>query len=166
MVVGGIVAIASTFSATAVAEQGKAGTGPNPFRDCGIGGALFPDTHWAAITSNVIWDVGTTAITSATLSPSTCNGSSAKAAKLINDAYDSVIEDTARGRGEYVAALLEIYGCDNSAQPEIIDAIRLSVTGLITADGYSALSQIEKAENYYKAVDSKIRGDFVSSCTA
>ncbi len=44
------------------------GSGPNPFSDCGIGAALFKDTKWAAVSSNVIWDIGTTAVTSATAS--------------------------------------------------------------------------------------------------
>ena len=35
----------------------------NPYTDCGIGAALFPNTNWAAVTSNVIWDAGTTAVT-------------------------------------------------------------------------------------------------------
>ena len=63
----------------------QAGSGPNPFTDCGIGAALFPDTHWAAVTSNVIWDVGTTALTSATASPETCSGAKVEAAMFINE---------------------------------------------------------------------------------
>ena len=45
-------------STVTVAEANKtAGSGPNPYTDCGIGAALFSDTHWAAVTSNVIWDL-------------------------------------------------------------------------------------------------------------
>ena len=46
----------------------------NPYVDCGIGAALFPNTDWAAVTSNVIWDAGTTALISATASEDTCSG--------------------------------------------------------------------------------------------
>ena len=106
----GVAAFGVCISGSALAQDKEAGSGPNPFTDCGIGAALFPNTGWAAVTSNVIWDVGTTAVISATASPETCSGSSAQAAKFINDTYDSVIEDTARGDGEYVATLLEIYG--------------------------------------------------------
>src|SRR5688572_5993856 len=51
--------------AKAPAASKAPGAGPNPFSDCGIGAALFPKTGWAAVTSNVIWDIGTTALTSA-----------------------------------------------------------------------------------------------------
>ena len=53
-------------TATKPADPKAPGSGPNPYTDCGIGAALFPNTHWAAATSNVIFDLGITAITSAT----------------------------------------------------------------------------------------------------
>ena len=34
------------------------------WRDWGIGGMIFSDTSWAAIISNIIWDLGTTATSS------------------------------------------------------------------------------------------------------
>ena len=46
----------------------------NPYTDCGIGAALFPNTNWAAVTSNATWDAGTTAVISATASEDTCSG--------------------------------------------------------------------------------------------
>ena len=49
---------------TAFAEK-KQGSGPNPYVECGIGAAIFPEVHWAAATSNVTWDLGSTALTSA-----------------------------------------------------------------------------------------------------
>ena len=162
----GVAAFGVCVSGGALAQDKEAGSGPNPFTDCGIGAALFPDTHWAAVTSNVIWDVGTTAVISATASPETCEGSSAQAAKFINDTYDSVIEDTARGDGEYVATLLEIYGCEKAVQGDIVDAIRGDVSEIVSADGYDDLSQVEKAESYYKVIDAEVRGAFSASCTA
>lgn len=162
----GVATFGICISGNVLAQDSEVGSGPNPFTDCGIGAALFPDTHWAAVTSNVIWDVGTTAVISATASPETCQGSAAQAAKFINDTYDSVIEDTARGDGEYVATLLEIYGCEKAAQSDIVDAIRGDVSDIVSADGYDTLSQVEKAESYYKVLDAEIRGAFSASCTA
>lgn len=147
-------------------DEKEPGSGPNPFTDCGIGAALFPNTHWAAVTSNVIWDVGTTAVISATASPETCSGSGAKAAKFINDTYDNVLEDTARGDGEYVSTLLEIYSCPSSAQDQIVAAVRGDVANLLAADDYGALTQLQKAERYFLIVDGKIRTQFSDSCTA
>ena len=63
---------ASPLSMAQADVKAKPGSGPNPFSDCGIGAALFPDTSWAAVTSNITWDIGTTALTSATMSPGTC----------------------------------------------------------------------------------------------
>lgn len=162
----GIAAFGVCISGSALAQDKEPGSGPNPFTDCGIGAALFPDTHWAAVTSNVIWDVGTTAIISATASPETCQGSSAQAAKFINDTYDGVIEDTARGDGEYVVTLLEIFGCEKAIQSDIVDVIRRDVSEIISADDYDELSHVEKAESYYNVIDAKVRGSFSASCTA
>ena len=80
----------TTMAPTAHAADAP-GSGPNPFSDCGIGAALFPETKWAAVTSNVIWDVGTTAVASATMSPQTCSGKQAKTAAFIYHTYDSLI---------------------------------------------------------------------------
>ena len=160
----GVAAFGVCFSGSASAQE--AGSGPNPFTDCGIGAALFPDTHWAAVTSNVIWDIGITAVISATASPETCSGSSAQAARFINDTYDSVVEDTARGDGEYVVTLLEIYGCEKTVQSDIVDAIRGDVGEIVSADGYAELPQVKKAESYFLVVDAEVRSTFSASCTA
>lgn len=149
---------------TASAQDKPQGSGPSPFVDCGIGAALFPDTHWAAVTSNIIWDIGTTAVISATASPETCNGKSAKAARFINDTYDNVLEDTARGSGEYVAALLEIYGCEASSQGDIVGAIRGDIGEMLSDEGYSDLTSVEKAEQYFLVIDGEVRGSSAASC--
>ncbi|MEO0576160.1 MAG: DUF3015 family protein [Pseudomonadota bacterium] len=155
------------MSATAMADEEKApGTGPNPFTDCGIGAALFPNTHWAAVTSNVIWDIGTTAVISATASPETCQGGSALAARFINEVYDSVLADTARGDGDHLVALMEIYGCESSVQGDIVNAIRSDVGTSISADGYTSLEPVEKAEQLFHIVDSEIQANYSTSCTA
>lgn len=99
-------------ASTAVAADKRSGTGPNPFKDCGVGAALFTDTAWAAVTSNIIWDLGTTAVTSATASPETCSGKHIQTAKFVIDNYDSLIEETAKGQGENLTAVLDIQGCD------------------------------------------------------
>lgn len=149
----------------AVAQEKKAGSGPNPFTDCGIGAALFPDTHWAAVTSNVIWDAGTTAVISATASPETCEGASAEAAQFIFETYDSVVEETARGSGDHLTALLEIYGCGEDTESAIISAIRPELGELVRTQGYSAQSRLQKSENYFRLVDATVQGSFAGSCS-
>lgn len=160
---GGVLAAGST---AAVAQDKPQGSGPQPFTECGIGAQLFPDTHWAAVTSNVIWDVGTTAIISATASPETCNGKSAQAARLIYDTYDNILEDTAKGDGEYVVALMQVYSCSAESQDALIDVVRSSFSDTVGATDYADMTKLEKAEAYFNVIDAEVRNDFSASCSA
>lgn len=168
----GIISAASAVllvlgcSAAVSAQEKEAGSGPSPYRDCGIGAALFPDTHWAAVTSNVIWDIGTTAVTSATMSPETCSGAAVQAARFINDTYDSVVEETAKGEGDHLIALLEIYGCDSSVHSDIVDAIRPEVGAAVIDESYTSMTHLQKAEQYFQLVDTQVRTAYAQNCAA
>lgn len=166
----GATAILLVFSTTVVlaaeGDEKVPGSGPNPYRDCGIGAALFPNTGWAAVTSNVIWDLGITAITSATASADTCQGSSVVAAHFINDTYENVVADTARGKGDYLTTLLQIYNCDSASHADVIEAIRGDIGENVIQDGYAEMSQLEKSEAYFLVIDSEVRTTFVNNCTA
>lgn len=148
------------------AMAGEAGSGPSPYIDCGIGGALFPDTHWAAISSNVIWDVGTTAVTSATASPETCNGKSVEVAEFINRTYDSLLEDTAKGEGEYVTAVFDIYGCNSVSQSAMIGDLRGMVAVEISTPSYNDKTQLEKSELFYNNVNQVVEKQEAGVCSA
>lgn len=152
---------------TALAAEDKTpGSGPNPFSECGIGAALFPNTAWAAVTSNVIWDVGTTAVTSATASPETCSGKKLEVAKFINETYDSLVVETAVGEGEHVTAMLEIFGCTRAAQPAIVSEIRSSLGQQVGSPEYLTQDHIEKASSYYQALTAVIQAGHAPSCSA
>lgn len=159
-------AILSTQAGVVSAEEGKAGTGPNPFTDCGIGAALFPDTHWAAVTSNIIWDVGTTAVTSATASPETCSGKNVEVAQFISTSYDNLVEDTARGEGEYVTAMLDIYGCSATGRTEVTSEIRAQVGESVGSDEYNSMTNGQKAESYYLIVNDVVTSSPAGTCAA
>jgi len=150
-----ILAAALSFSQTTLA-------GPNPYKDCGIGAALFSNTSWAAVTSNVIWDLGSTAITSATASPETCNGTNVQAAIFIKDTYESLAEETAKGEGEHLATLLNIYSCSTQARPSIIGEIRTNMSQNVSSSAYDSTSHMDKASNYYSIVNTAV----ASKCTA
>ena len=156
------------FSGSAFAEMGDkpVGSGPNPFVDCGIGASLFPDTHWAAVTSNIIWDAGTTALISATASPETCQGSAVVAAKFINETYPTVIEETANGQGEHLSAMLEIFGCSVDSQEGIIQAVRSEMSEKVSSEAYGSMDQLQKSADYYGVVNTTIKTDFAGSCAA
>lgn len=163
-----IIIVITSIGASGIAsadEQKTSGSGPSPYRDCGIGASLFPDTHWAAISSNVIWDLGSTALTSATASPETCNGKGAKVAQFIVDTYANVIDETARGDGEHLTAMLELYGCEAKSHAGIVTAIRPHLAKDVAAPGYQAMTLLEKSERYYLALDEQVRGTFASNCS-
>ena len=149
-------------SPLAMAQAGAPGTGPNPFSDCGIGAALFPNTAWAAVTSNVIWDVGTTAVTSATASPQTCSGKTLKAALFINDTYPQLAEDIARGEGEHLTTVLGILECTGQGRTQAIASTRQMMGRVVTDPGYGEQGHLEKASTLYDVLDSAVK----ASCSA
>lgn len=148
-----MLALAISFSGLTHAQEQAPGSGPNPFSDCGIGAALFPDIHWAAVLSNVIWDIGTTAVTSATASPETCNGAGAKTAQFIFDNYDRLNEETASGGGEHTLAMLNILGCPSDQAANMTQSIRGNMAGVVAHPEYAQWNQSQRAAMYYQAVN-------------
>jgi hypothetical protein len=146
------VAFAASFALPASAADAP-GSGPNPFVDCGIGAALFSETHWAAVTSNVIWDLGSTAVTSATLSPQTCSGKKVKTALFIRDNQQQLVEQFARGEGEHVAAVLEMFSCNAAQSEAAVRAARPAIGAAISAAGYSSQSQLQQAGHLYNTIE-------------
>ncbi|UTW10651.1 DUF3015 family protein [Marinobacterium rhizophilum] len=149
---------ALSLSSATLAETKPVGSGPNPYVNCGIGAALFPTTHWAAVTSNIIWDLGTTAVTSATSSPETCNKRNVEVAQFILETYDNLAEETAQGQGQHLSAMLEILDCRESSQPAVISAVRRQMGEQLGVAGYAEQTRIEKAAIYYDAVNSAAAG--------
>jgi len=143
-----------TFISTAYAADKKAGSGPNPYRDCGIGAALFTDTAWAAVTSNVIWDLGLTALTSATSSPETCSGRNIQTAQFIIDNYGNLIEESAKGEGENLSAVLDIQGCGAAHRSTAVSQIRDNISIVINSDQYLDQELAGKASDLYLIVTS------------
>lgn len=156
-----IMAAALAASGTLLAADAPVkqpiGSGPNPFSDCGIGAAIFKDTAWAAATLNIIWDFGTTAVTSATLSPQTCAKKNVKAAMLIRDSYAQVIEDAARGRGEHLAAVLDTLSCNPSQQGAAAHEVRAGISEAIEAPGFTDQKHLEKAGQLFHIIDQATR---------
>tara|TARA_B100002019_G_C20975969_1_gene453471 strand:- start:117 stop:581 length:465 start_codon:yes stop_codon:yes gene_type:complete len=118
----------------------------NPFTDCGIGAALFPNTDWAAVTSNVIWDVGTTAMISATASEDTCSGGEAQTAKLIHDKLEGLETEIMIGSGDIYAALASSMQCGNA---DISKEIKASYVSVLNNDSYATNTRIKKSESLY-----------------
>lgn len=160
-----LTTVIATSASLASAETGKAGSGPNPFSDCGIGAALFPSTTWAAVISNVIWDIGTTAVTSATASPETCNGKTVQAAQFIIDNYDNLAEETAKGSGEHLTAMLNVLECRADTHGAIISSVRADMADSVAQPAYNEQNLVDKASAYYNSVNSAVVKS-ASSCSA
>jgi len=124
----------------------------NPYVDCGIGAGLFPNTAWAAITSNVIWDAGTTALISATASEETCSGGAVQTAQLIHDKYELLETDLMMGQGENLAALTASMGCESSST--LAASLKNDMTENLSRSDYVENTRIEKSINLYESLQS------------
>ena len=155
--------VVCTSSINVSASDKAPGSGPNPFSDCGIGAALFKDTKWAAVSSNVIWDVGTTAVTSATASPETCSGAQVVAAKFIIDNYDNIVEEVAEGSGSHLVSMYDVLGCDSATQTNITASIRSNMTQAMNQADYQDQNLVQKSSNLYRMVSNSLA---ISSCAA
>ena len=154
LALGALVSPLSSAEDSAAAK--KPGAGPNPYSDCGIGAALFRDIKWAAVTSNVIWDLGTTAITSATASPQTCTGKNVTAAKFIIDTYTRLAEETASGQGEHLTTVLNIFECDRARHAGAISQIRGAMKANVSSSGYFDQSETDRAYRLYTIIDNAV----------
>ncbi|MEJ2763819.1 DUF3015 family protein [Photobacterium sp. MCCC 1A19761] len=147
------VAIASAVLAAPMSmADGKASSGLNPWTDCGIGAMIFEDIAPAAAISNVIWDLGTTAVTSAGLSVNTCAGANVKTAMFIQQSYNNIIEETAIGNGEHITAMLDLLEVTPAARADVIAAVRADMAGIVSQPNYANATTAEKAELYYNAL--------------
>ncbi|MDM7861757.1 DUF3015 family protein [Alteromonas sp. ASW11-36] len=114
------IAVALTFSFAASAQEVKV----NPWQDCGIGAMIFPDNGVAAAISNVIWDLGTTAVTSASASEDSCNSTRVQTAQFINETYNNLEDELVRGEGVHITAMLNLMSCDAASHAETSATIR------------------------------------------
>lgn len=149
---------AAEENAAAGGNNKVAGTGPNPYSDCGIGAAIFQETAWAAATSNVIWDLGTTALISATASPDTCSGKNVKAAQFIIDTYDNLVEESSQGKGEHLTTVMNIMECDSATHAIVANDIRKGAASVVNSANYDKESRIEKATRMFSVVFSATQG--------
>jgi hypothetical protein len=153
-----VFTVLATFQLPAFAEIPTAppGTGPNPFSDCGIGAAIFPKNNVLAAISNSTFDPTGYYITSATSSPETCKKQDVAALRLINDTYEQLAEETARGSGEHLTALLNIYGCSVPQRAGVVAATRRGMADAVVQPGYATQDRTGKATRFYQEIDSAV----------
>lgn len=117
----------------------------NAFAECGIGAAIFKNNETGAIISNIIWDLGTTALSSQISSPDSCEGASETAARFIDKSYHALEEEVVKGEGVYLTALLDIVGCPASAKASAAQNMQASFHGALKSGELSAASSNDKS---------------------
>lgn len=137
--------VATTLLSTNVLAESKM----NPWKECGIGAMIFDDNGTAAAISNIIWDLGTTAVSSKISSEDSCNGMNVAAAKFIQNNYNVVIEETSQGSGEHLSTMLNILEVDKADHAKAIASIRSEMASKVVA-------KKSTPENYYNVVMSSI----------
>ena len=168
VMLAGACAFAMTLTApVASAETGALGTTiANPWTECGIGAMIFPNWAPGAVISNVIWDLGTTAVTSAAASPSTCSGHRAQAALFINRTYNVLASETAVGSGQYLDALGEVFQCSADSRAALTTRVRANLAEAMAKPGFADMDRNHKAEVYFNTVDQLVRTEFATACSA
>lgn len=137
--------LSATLSGQAMAQEDI-----NPWKHCGIGAMIFDDNGTAAAISNIIWDLGTTAVSSKISSADSCEGKMVTAAVFIQDNFSTVMEETSQGSGEHLSAMLDILSIDDAQRADVIAGVRHNI-----AENMSKRAAITP-EAYYNAVVASI----------
>ena len=116
------------LSTSAMAEEKKMPI--NAWKHCGIGAMIFNDNGGAAAVSNIIWDLGTTAISSKASSVESCEGQRVKVAQLIQDNFDQVMEQTSMGEGQHLTAIMNMLEVPKANQQSVIASVRTQVAAV------------------------------------
>lgn len=167
LAVAALLGVSAAQAQTAPAPEAKPERVINPFSDCGLGAAIVSDPQyaWLAATTNVTWDLGTTAVISAVSSPNTCNGGRAKTAQLITKTYASLEAETAVGEGKYLEAMADVMVCNSQVRPVLFQRVRAEMGKEMVQPGFANLDQIKKAEAYFNVVDRLAQSEFNDACS-
>ncbi len=154
----GSLVVALTFGTNLQAKDSDKSFG-EIYTDCGIGGLLtapIPEGvghDFLAVVSNIVWDLGTTAISSNVSSVDTCaSGKKEKVAAFINSSYQELEKDLAKGEGVYLDTLVSM------AKPENIDTmsyknqLRTDFSNVVSTASYEKMNSYQKSESLYNIV--------------
>lgn len=151
-----------TLGALALAPSASARPLADVYVQCGIGGLLFKETNWAAVTSNIIWDLGTTAVMSDLSSAENCQGGKAKTAALIFQSYAQLEQDLSRGEGQYLDALMATAGCTAAAQPQVKAGLRQDLAARVAAGEHSSANRLQQSQALLESLGQQAQG---GACT-
>ena len=150
----------ATALCLSILTTGVQAEGPSIYKDCGIGAMIFSGNEsfnrpMASIV-NVIWDWGTTASSSKSSGTCTRKGNEVAAAIFIHETYESVVEDTAKGAGDHLFALLDLMEVNTESRDSVISSIQTKLAVVVSDSHYRDLTRLEKAESYFNILDTTI----------
>ena len=129
------------------------------YQQCGIGGLIAGHTSpFLASITNITWDWGTTATSSDSASPHMCIQPNVRAALFIKESMNDLEVDLTLGRGEHLAALTTIMGCNTAAQN-----LRTEYAVYTKSVAYGNATNAAKSEQLFKIVDQNLAS---SACRA
>lgn len=153
-----LILFAMVVSTNAYAQEAKQRNFGEIYTECGLGGMLFQHKKWAGLAalSNVIWDFGTTASSSALTTPDSCmGGKEEKMAAFIYHTYDALEQDLAKGYGEHLDTLMVLAG-KNQSDAKFIEVLRQDLAQVIAQGDYAAKTRYQKAETLFGLVEKNI----------
>ncbi|MFG5379871.1 DUF3015 family protein [Yoonia sp. R2-816] len=136
----------------------------NPWQDCGVGAMVFPNNGAASAISNIVWDWGTTAVSSALSSPDQCQGSTVQVAAFVRLGYDHISRETVVGDGEYLQTLMAGINCDPAIQPALLADVRDGFAAQLQDTDFSAKDDSGKAEAYFLGLRDVVQTNYADSC--
>ena len=151
--------------ATPAFAEGAAKPKINPWTDCGIGAAIFSENGTAAAISNIIWDLGTTAVSSQISSENSCSGKRVQTAMLINSTYASLETELASGEGKYLVAMADTMGCAEAVRPALVAEVRGRMASQVARPGFAVMDKPAKAEALFNIVDEAVSEKFAGQCS-
>ncbi|WCE31424.1 DUF3015 family protein [Vibrio sp. SCSIO 43137] len=139
------------YSLLALALFSKVSLADNLWMDCGIGHWIAGPTlnGFPALSTNVSFDLGTTATMSNLSTPESCAGPFWAAAKFIQQSYPQIEENTAQGDGEHMLAMLSYFDCSDSANRAIKADLRGEFSALIRREEYLTMDGWQKSGAYF-----------------
>lgn len=125
------------------------------YTECGLGGIFGSAANdretskIIAVVTNVTWDLGTTASTSAYSSDNTCANNKVRVANFINQSFEKLEKELAQGEGKYLDALAALALEGKGSNVEYALNLRSEFAAVVAEEGYSKLSRFEKVEKLY-----------------
>jgi len=147
-----VVGIISLFVFGAFLQPCMARDFADIYTDCGLGAMIAPNNSAVAAITNVVWDCGTTAISSNISCPDSCKGGQDRVAAFIYQSYDSIEQDLASGYGEYLDTLVDLVGYEAEQKPTFVASLRRDFADIVEASMYSDSTRYQKAEALYNLV--------------